>query len=256
MIRLSIGCLLSILLFLSCSQEQDVVTDVNTSQTINEVEGLQHKNTRDVGELPINYDETLLQSVAFLFAKTYVKHPNIRSYFSGIFYENFHVSLDRINISELLQGTIAENPFLEAFREEYIHHYVNPLQSCSRPTEEEEPPTLETDLYLLRGEDSFSLYIDFILNTHCIELYFPNGIRNELLQVDYPNFISSAHPLTSATENYSYVNYDCVIEKSTVDSNTEGNIVIARFYRPQGNARTCEYPEYSFIEDFTAFLKN
>ncbi|SNR15554.1 hypothetical protein [Tenacibaculum jejuense] len=256
MSKFNVLCFLSLLLIFSCSKENETIDNIEVTQTIKQVSNLKERNSRDFGETLVNYDENLLQSVGILFSKVLIKHPNARDYFSEVM-NTIYNNGNSVSLIDVLNTDNSINPFLESFEMEYLELYGDPSFNCSRPNEEEEPPTLEVDLLLLSPVGSFSNYLNAILNEHCIELYFPNGIDYNLLKVDFPEVISSAHPLTNASTNESYINrVECRIETSTVDANTPGNVVIARFKRPQGNQRGCLYTEYSFIEDFRTFLSN
>lgn len=246
----------SFLFLISCSQENDVLNELNDKQTINKDLNLNNRSNSVFGETTINFDENLFHSVSLLISKTILNNSEAKDYFLQVLDNNHQASVNTIQLEELLSTTFSNNVFYNAFRTEYFYYYGSGFYYCGKPEEEEEPPTLEKGLYAVQ-ESSFQFYLNSILNENCIELYFPNGINEEYLNFDFPIIISSAHPFTNLETNESYVNpIGCRLEKSEVNSTTLGNIIIARPNRAQLNQRRCTYSEYSFIEDFTEFLAN
>lgn len=194
----------------------------------------------------------------------------------------------RISINNILGNTIPDSdPFKSAFINNYTHYLAFSLGCVNRPggTTATPPPgstppgTAPTtaaiefpnnNIILNRNQELeidchdplvmaalVDEFINFIVNNHCLELYFPNGISD----IEYDTITSTAHPLTSLlssnsgyysyypSENSTITNIEGVTVDQTYVTNTSDPVVVVR---PK-KSRRCLYAQFNF--DLTDFLE-
>ncbi|CAL2083734.1 hypothetical protein [Tenacibaculum sp. 190524A05c] len=256
--KIYITFLVLITVFISCNQEEDFI-----ESSIKKEENFFRANAKSVksgGSFAANYIDPLeskLHWASFLVIQTLLKHQETRAGFLTV----YNGLLQNNKVIKLEQLLDFNNPdltlFIQKFEIEFLYYRENP-PCIERPEGDVQPETEGPTGNPHQAVNFFDLYVNYLLEDDCIEIYMPNGINFEAEQGSILTMISSAHPLTNASSNEAIQsNGHCSdTEFIMLDENTLGNVIIARPYRPQGIYKKCTYSNYSSIEDFTDFLSN
>jgi len=168
---------------------------------------------------------------------------------------------------------IGDSPFVDGFNIDFRDHLIYYIdESAPDPDDEPAKPNppggglfMEIDPRDLANE-----IIDYLVNIHCVELYFPVGLDFSITPY---TMTSTAHSLTSIEENegyvrlytpvtltdprtgesYSYVTVDVTVNAAYLNSTSNDMVVLARPVKFPLSSGICEYNDFSDI-DFTDFL--
>ena len=177
-----------------------------------------------------------------------------------VFRSSFLDLLDSGNNIIPLEDIIGEHSVLPAFSDAFENLYLTYINNdkiennCGRPEGSEDYPRRPT------SRTSINSYFQYMLVDNCVELYFPNGLEFNSLDLTALEMTSTFHPLTNATFNKGikrfYIESCIYTDVVTVDADyvaANANIILARPYRlsTAGEGR-CAYNDYDF--DFTDFL--
>ncbi|CAM1340835.1 hypothetical protein [Tenacibaculum amylolyticum] len=267
--RIYIKFLVMLLVFISCNQEENIVSEpISKEPTTLKKQNGRTRSFSDFQTNNIDLLENKMQWFGYLVLRATNNNIRARQEFLVIL-ENSR-KRNVLKLETLLGENVNNERFIEALKETYLHYqYLTESDGTIRPMERPRPgggpgedPGSDSDV---RSSSDFQMYISYLLDD-CLELYFPNGytdLDGDLY--DFTSMISSAHPLNNTNYNdeaYLFSDSGSIlgsspisISETSVGEATRGLMMIVRPVRSQ-DARGCQYSEYSSINDFTDFLAN
>lgn len=256
--------LLLLLLFTTACQNKNERIDLEPdpeiiiAETSNVEDETNTTVQRSKDEKPVNILELRMQWVSYITGRVLRYNNTARLEVLQLLPEGTEV----IALEDLLEN---RNPT------EFSSSFIDMLELFITIIDENGKPGLAEDSPPGGGGGSSSnptlelvqLFLNYVLNENCIELYFPKGLSFT------PEFeiTSTAHPLTLENENYGYLRYyepiligeeEILVEEITFNPtylNQADNIIIARPVRPDfipDSQAVCNYEQYQEI-DFTLF---
>ncbi|MDC8006043.1 hypothetical protein POV27_18470 [Aureisphaera galaxeae] len=189
-----------------------------------------------------------LQWTSFLCARVLLDHPELRGDLETHIDANGNVVLEEL----LEEGIGWTNPFRDKFIY-YLSLYIN-IGDGHPDTQEDSPgfpviPTGGNQFVSLTLEEKIDIFMDYVLNENCVEIYVPNALFSA---GDTDKIISTAHPLTTSQFSVGLMRITCIgtefcATRISFPRNLEtDNILIARPVRDLSDSN-CDYSEYSRI---------
>ncbi len=231
------------------SIEQNKIIETNA----NSPSGL--PSYRKGGESGIEYLESRMQWAAFLAATTLLQDPLARDQIMTLITNG----ANSIPLSQLIGDTVTPTHFNDAFEGSFeIHDCGNdcpdPDTCCSWP----DPPLGGGN----NGKPPYSEFLYHIIETNCLELYFPSGLDFLPISDSAIAISTTAHPLNEDPSNHGFK----LREDSTTGSGyystieplidtaylVNKNIIVVRPFEDATNS-FCGYEEIP-VQDFTDFL--
>lgn len=258
---LSILVLLLSITFLSCEKESPENEDLVNTDVANF--GGDFEGTPDPCCGEENLFERQLQWFSYISAEVVIGNPDARTEFLNL---NLNANTEdtAIAISDLIGPDNLAPTFNSTFFDYLVYHIENPYNwpdtSLGTPPP---PPTPGGFPDTTPVEVIANIYYDIMLNSNCVELYFPNDLN---FTTDNFELTTTSHPLTTSGANEGrrwhfqllsggYIHPPAVINPFYAANHT--NIFVARPYRTgfqtDSDATSCSYDEYPNI-DFEDFL--
>jgi len=235
-----------LMVFFACENEFDETLAIRDSEIVTNSGnlGLDESFSRQLGF------QNSLQLVSSILARLAIVDREVRRELTSL-----NTSTNVIQLSQLIGPDVPDDSRIKQCFTLSLIAFFN----GGRPGHSVVIPPSQEDPGIVVFEDVAGEFINHILNDHCVELYFPNGINFNLLPPS--NIYSTAHPLNNDEKNDG-VQYRLelitggtyvVSEILFVDSNIVNESADIMVARPKRSFR-CDYSEYSDVSDFKLFL--
>lgn len=258
------------ILTFSCAEEDAFIKDydlypedISTFSTVNSF-GNEALTTVPSTLDPVQF-EKFMQWTSYITAQTIMSDQNIRIEIIDLL-----DGRESIRFSELLRDLRPDNSgsdnslfadkFIQVLRDIISNHTINRGPGPNHASQTPPEPILECGCGgPFDVADWVNLYIGSLLNTNCLELYLPNGLRTVTGSNSY-SLTSTAHPLTNDSSNYGIVHYSepvagfisdrVIVEMNYLLTVSYDHVLVVRPYR---TLQSCTYQNYAGI-NFIDFL--